>query len=140
MITRTVEARIRAGWRGLSCPRRFAAGLLALGLTLSSGCAIVIEQGSEARDYVIIGYGRVRVPKAEATGANARLLEVSGVGVAISDVLRIGYFKEFEATLKPRTNSAVIVLRSDADHGRLEKLLKELNQKGLCLIIKDERS
>lgn len=92
------------------------------------------------RDYYVIGYARLRVPKAELTGANARAIEITGIGVAISHYFQLGYFKEFQVAVKPDSNSAVIVLRSDADTARLEALLQKLNQNGLCLIIKDQRS
>jgi hypothetical protein len=107
---------------------------------LLSGCAIIVDQGSDTRDIYVVGYARLRVPKAEAVGANARALEITGVGVAISHYFQLGYFKEFQAVVKPETNSAVIVLRSDADLERIEALLKTLNQNGLCLIINDRRS
>ncbi len=107
---------------------------------LVSGCAVIVERGDNFRDYHIIGYARVRVPNPEVAGEHLRVLEVSGVGIAMNRVFQLGYFKEFEASIKPDSNSAVIVLRSDADYSRLETLLKQLNQNGLCLIIKDQRS
>ena len=105
-----------------------------------SGCAIVVDQGSGTRDIYVIGYARLRVPKVELADSNAHALEITGIGVAISHYFQLGYFKEFQAVVKPDTNSAVIVLRSDSDVTRLEALLKQLNENGLCLIINDQRS
>ena len=119
---------------GLQCA---LAGVL---LAALPSCAIVVDRGDDTRDFYVIGYARVRLPNASATGANARVIELSGVGIAISHAFQLGYFKEFQASVKPETNSAVIILRTDAEVTRLEALLKELNQNGLCLIIKDQRS
>ena len=114
--------------------------LLSLLSALLAGCAVVVDRGADARDYYIVGYARVRVPNVSATGSNARVLEISGIGMAISRAFQLGYFKEFQAAVKPETNSAVIILRSDAEVEQLEALLRKLNQNGLCLIIKDQRS
>lgn len=105
-----------------------------------SGCAIIIDNGPDGRDVYVFGYARLRVPNTSATGDHARVIEVTGVGVLVNHYLQLGYFREFQASLKPETNSAVIVLRSEADGARLEALLQKLNQDGLCLIIQDQRS
>lgn len=114
--------------------------LICAAATLFSGCAIIVDSGSDTRDIYVVGYARLRLPKTEMAGVNARALEITGVGAAISHYFQLGYFKEFQAVVRPDTNSAVIVLRSNADLDRLEVLLKQLNQNGLCLIIKDQRS
>ncbi len=104
-----------------------------------TGCTVVIAHGPDTRDYFVLGFARLRLP-AELGDANARAVEISGIGVAVSNYVQFGYFKEFQASLKPDSNSVVILVRSDAEARQLDTLLKQLNQNGLCLILKDQRS
>src|SRR5438552_1793130 len=75
----------------------------AIASQLFAGCTIVVERGANARDYYIFGAARLRLPTvANGEGeVHAQALEISGVGVAVSDYFQLGYFKQFQVSLKP---------------------------------------
>ena len=112
--------------------------LLAL-LQLGTGCAIVIDGDQNTRDYYIIGFARLRVPEIPGKEGAAHGVEITGMGVAVSDFFQLGYFKEFRAHLRPETNSAVVVIHTDSEAEHLKTMLKKLNKEGLCLVIRELR-
>lgn len=67
---------------------------------------------------------------------NATAYEISGVGIAAGRLVQLGYFNEFEVNLRPGGNSAVIIVRTQEQLEQLERLLKQLNEKGLCIVSK----
>lgn len=109
-------------------------------LLLATSCTVVVDHGANTRDYYVFGYARLRVQADAPDDSRVRVLELHGVGLAVTRSFELGYFKEFQAYLRPETNSAVVVLHSEADVARLETLLKQLKQEGLCLVIADRRS
>jgi hypothetical protein len=72
-----------------------------------------------------------------ASTTQAEVVEVTGVGVALSQALQLGYFDQFNVRLRAGANTAVIIVRNDAERRQLETVLQNLNQQGICLVTRD---
>lgn len=109
--------------------------MVAVGLA-QTACTVVVGDGSGPRTVYVFGFARVRVPAQSGAQGGTTAYEISGVGIAAGRLVQLGYFKEFEVNLRPDGNSAVIVVRNQQQLEQLERLLKQLNEKGLCIVSK----
>jgi hypothetical protein len=118
--------------------RRFASILILLAAVVSlSGCVVISSDGATSRSVYIVGFAKVRVENTSTKTTTASLVQLTGVGIALSDALQLGYFDQFKLALRPDSNTAVVVVRNKAERDQLEAVLKNLNQQGICLVTRD---
>jgi hypothetical protein len=122
-------------------PRRsphFISLIVAVGTALLlGGCVMVSSDRPGSRSIYVVGIAKIRLENTATTPNTANLVQVTGVGVALSDVLQVGYFDQFKVALRPDSNTAVVIVRNDAERRQLETVLNHLNQQGICLVTRD---
>jgi hypothetical protein len=102
-----------------------------------SGCVVVSSDRPGSRSIYVVGIAKIRLENA-ATEPNApNVVQVTGVGIALSHVLQLGYFDQFKVALRPDSNTAVVIVRNDAERRQLETVLTHLNQQGICLVTRN---
>lgn len=103
----------------------------------AGGCVHVVDVGDGSRSVWVLGIARVKVPATLSAGGNQPVaFEITGVGLKMGDVLQLGYFRDFEVRLSKDSDSAVIIVRSQADLENLQRVITKLQQQNLCIVTK----
>lgn len=115
---------------------RLGCTALAACAAMQSACTIVTTSEARTRTVYIFGFARLKVESAADARAAPGVLELTGVGVSLGELIQVGYFRQFEVRLKPGTDSAVVIVRSREEREHLERVLSTLREQNICIISK----